>query len=280
MSRVSAACMSVFALSATLHGVAHAQVADRYGPAAPSYDATPGGAAPVLAGAPVRMLSWPGKVAPAMATPSDQPAPGMAPNFTPMRTAVPPTRAVQVASAAVPPSPLVRPANRYVAPAAYAPSAPSAPLSSGPRYGLVQAVPPSSAARSARAPSIYDAPAPAGPGAPRQTVAAAPGPKAAPAQAANAAPADAAHPGWAPPRRAWSQAGDTGVRFYSLHRQYGVAPDPAPIPPQFFAATADLGEPAGPMTRTISGAGSAAQAARAVQAAQTETSSDPASSQP
>lgn len=279
MSRVSAACMSVFALSATLHGVAHAQVADRYGPAAPSYDATPGGAAPVLAGAPVRMLSWPGKVAPAMATPSAQPAPLSPPAFTPMQTAAPRTRAVQVASAAVAPSP-ARPVDRYVAPAAYAPSAPPAPSSSGPHYGLVQAVPPSSAGPSTRAPSIYDAPAPAGPGAPRQTVAAAPGPKAAPAEAANAAPADAAHPGWAPPRRAWSQAGDTGVRFYSLHRQYGVAPDPAPIPPQFFAATADLGEPAGPMTRTISGAGSAAQAARAVQAAQTETSSDPASSQP
>jgi len=36
------------------------------------------------------------------------------------------------------------------------------------------------------------------------------------------------------------------ARFYSLHRQYGLTPDPDPIPPQFFTQTADLSDPPGP----------------------------------
>jgi hypothetical protein len=31
-----------------------------------------------------------------------------------------------------------------------------------------------------------------------------------------------------------------GPRFYSLHREYGIQPDPIPLPPQFFGPTADL----------------------------------------
>jgi len=34
-------------------------------------------------------------------------------------------------------------------------------------------------------------------------------------------------------------AGST-ARRYSLHREYGLTPDPIPLPPQFFGATADL----------------------------------------
>jgi len=36
------------------------------------------------------------------------------------------------------------------------------------------------------------------------------------------------------------------ARFYSLHRQYGLTPDPDPIPPQFFTQTADLSDPPSP----------------------------------
>ncbi|MHB8286291.1 MAG: hypothetical protein ACYDD1_16680 [Caulobacteraceae bacterium] len=271
MSRVSGACLSMLAL-AGLASAAHAQVADRYGPAAASsYDAP---AAAALAGAPVRMLSWPGKttLATAMTTSEAPAAPTLRPAFTVPRSTSPQPRPLQVASAAIAPS---QPsyAARYVPPADEAP-APS------PHYGLVQAVPaaPAQAARATApapraAPSIYDD-ALARPDTARAQTAAASSTPAAPIAA------DPDHPGWAPPRRPWSQTGDTGVRFYSLHRQYGVKPDPAPIPPQFFAATADLGDPAGPMTRTISGAGSTAQAARAIQAAQSETSSDSSSSQP
>jgi hypothetical protein len=34
-----------------------------------------------------------------------------------------------------------------------------------------------------------------------------------------------------------------GPHFYSLHREYGIAPDPIPIPPRFFGPTADLSAP-------------------------------------
>jgi hypothetical protein len=157
----------------------------------------------------------------------------------------------------------------------------SAPASTGvPHYGLVQAFPPASdAPQPAKAATIYDdTPAPTAKVASRQAPAdptrrqPASTQQAPPMQAAALAP-DPAHPGWAPPRHPWSQAADSSVRFYSLHRQYGVTPDPAPIPPQFFAATADLSEPAGPSPRIISGAGTAAQAARAVQAAEADSSS-------
>ena len=37
-----------------------------------------------------------------------------------------------------------------------------------------------------------------------------------------------------------------GSRLYSVHREFGMTPDPAPIPPQFFANTADLSAPETP----------------------------------
>jgi len=37
---------------------------------------------------------------------------------------------------------------------------------------------------------------------------------------------------------------ETGPRHYSVHREYGIEPDPIPLPPQFFGATADLSQPA------------------------------------
>ena len=85
-------------------------------------------------------------------------------------------------------------------------------------------------------------------------------PEMTPAQRAAAAP---------PPLRTTSAAQRYGydpsqghaVRFYSVHRPFGLQPDAAPIPPQFFTATADLSQPAGPLptdrtttTTTASGA--------------------------
>ncbi len=78
--------------------------------------------------------------------------------------------------------------------------------------------------------SIYDAP----------QSAPAPQPQAAPYRQAQAAPN--------------SQG---GPRFYSLHKEYGIQPDPIPLPPQFFGPTADLSAPAtDPLSRrttTING---------------------------
>jgi hypothetical protein len=42
-------------------------------------------------------------------------------------------------------------------------------------------------------------------------------------------------------------AANQGPKFYSVHREFGIAPDPAPIPPQFFTATADLSQPPPPV---------------------------------
>jgi hypothetical protein len=45
-----------------------------------------------------------------------------------------------------------------------------------------------------------------------------------------------------PARRAAARAG--GPRFYSVHRDYGLEPDPIPLAPQVFGPTADLSAPA------------------------------------
>ena len=62
-----------------------------------------------------------------------------------------------------------------------------------------------------------------------------------PAQA-QAAPATGARPDPAAAAAAALRAGDGGRR-YSVHREYGMEPDPVPVPPQFFGATADLSTP-------------------------------------
>jgi len=65
-----------------------------------------------------------------------------------------------------------------------------------------------------------------------------------------ATPPPASSPPAAPPPRPAPVSGAANdgetARFYSLHRQYGLTPDPDPIPPQFFTRTADLTDPAGP----------------------------------
>jgi len=54
-------------------------------------------------------------------------------------------------------------------------------------------------------------------------------------------------------------------RFYSLHREFGLTPDPAiaPLPTQFFAASADLAEPPPPPPPHVLPAGQQAMTASA-----------------
>lgn len=59
------------------------------------------------------------------------------------------------------------------------------------------------------------------------------------------------------PRQAIAQAGPApgqypSPRFYSVHREYGQAPDPIPLSPQFFASeTPDLAQPPPPPPRQV-----------------------------
>jgi hypothetical protein len=43
-----------------------------------------------------------------------------------------------------------------------------------------------------------------------------------------------------------AQSNEGGPRLYSLHRDYGMEPDPIPLAPQFFSATADMTQPETP----------------------------------
>jgi len=45
------------------------------------------------------------------------------------------------------------------------------------------------------------------------------------------------------PQRSAQAQNPNGPHFYSLHREYGIEPDPIPIPPKFFGPTADLSAP-------------------------------------
>jgi hypothetical protein len=59
------------------------------------------------------------------------------------------------------------------------------------------------------------------------------------------------------------------VHFYSVHRDFGIQPTPAPIPPQFFGPTSDLSEPEGPQAIPAQTTGKGALAARARAEAET-----------
>jgi hypothetical protein len=111
-------------------------------------------------------------------------------------------------------------------PTGYAAPAPQAqPQSGAPPHGwtFVPPIGQSPADQPALPSSIYDRPPPSA---------------AQPSQ-----PVQAAQPLAAQPQAAQAQA-DTGPRHYSVHREYGIEPDPIPLPPQFFGATADLSQPA------------------------------------
>jgi hypothetical protein len=212
-------------------------------------------------------LTWAGKQ-PAAAPPSEltearyAPAPDYAPSrYVPQspRSEPPPAR---------PSGPLVSdaPPARYAS-ATYAPQPQSAPPSEAPpaRYASATHAPQPQPAPPPVAPATAAAPSPdqGDDGAPDLF----PPPEPAPAQAAPAhalAPAPAtknAQPAAAPapvqPAQAQSAAqrpaqGTTGVRLYSLHRAYGMSPDPIPEPteghtvliaaPDHSSAAADQGD--------------------------------------
>jgi hypothetical protein len=68
-----------------------------------------------------------------------------------------------------------------------------------------------------------------------------------PAPASAAAPRPSAPQSVYDPPTAPVAAANEGetARFYSLHRPYGLTPDPDPIPPQAFTQTADFSQPSG-----------------------------------
>ena len=63
------------------------------------------------------------------------------------------------------------------------------------------------------------------------------------------APWTAPSPAIAPPKPASTApaAANQAPRFYSVHREFGLKPDPIPLPQQFFAAGADLAAPPPPL---------------------------------
>jgi Meckel syndrome type 1 protein len=75
------------------------------------------------------------------------------------------------------------------------------------------------------------------------------------------------------PAPAAANDGET-ARFYSLHRQYGLTPDPDPIPPQFFTQTADLSDPPGP-SPVYKAATSSGGSTTAVHTVQSDDSASP-----
>lgn len=160
-------------------------------------------------------------------------------------------------------APVQRPAAYAYAPgrAAYAPAAYASPVQAGQaqvQYPAQASAPPQAAGGDAAprgwtfvapigaAPadlprSIYDRPA-----------APAPAPASSAAYASLSPPTPRAAPAAAAPT-------ETGPHHYSVHSDYGIQPDPIPLPPQFFGATADLSQPATdePIRRATSASGKA-----------------------
>lgn len=161
-------------------------------------------------------LAWSGKKAPEAPPPSDlaearyAPAPDYAPGaYVPQspRSDAPPLNDA---------------APHYI-PASYAPAPQSAPAAQ--RHAAAFAPPAPQPAQAAPAPVAAPSP-PTTEGASELF----PPPE---PPAAQAAPAPAAAPSPAHPAQASAQGpaeGPTSVRFYSLHRDYGMAPDPIPAP--------------------------------------------------
>ena len=278
MSRASVlAVVSLGAAAAALPAHAQDPSADRYGPsaAAPRAAAYPG-AAPVPGSYPTsfrgRVLSWPGKSASAPAAPAYAPLAAQAyarPTYAPQAYGPAPEARAHVrrsypgiaASQPYQSTGYARPApgrqayapprpQAYTRPTYAAAPVPSAPAGSQVQDGWRPVFAPAPPARSPMqeagdgAPALAGAPVSAP--APTSLYTPAATPTMSPAARAAAAP---------PPLRTASAAQRYGydprqghaVRFYSVHRPFGLTPDPAPIPPQFFTASADLAEPAGPL---------------------------------
>jgi hypothetical protein len=264
MSRAS--LLAVLAVSAA-PVLAHAQAGDRYGPAPMNPVAAtsaPSGAATPFRG---RMLSWPGKQAAAAQAYAPPSAGAAAPQgYAPVRYA--PAQTYTAVRRGPPPSVQRVADNGMRAPAAAA--AWSRPTRA---YAAPQ---PTAAAASAPQPDGWrpvGAPAPALAGAPSRpplpTSIYAPHGQDQQAQAARTPPADpaAARPTQtaAAQRYGYDPTQSHAVRFYSVHRPFGLQPDPAPIPPQFFTNTADLAEPPAqlPLERTTATATGTSRVVRA-----------------
>jgi hypothetical protein len=219
--------LALGATAATTPALAQAAASggDRYGPAPQGFAANASygeaqaapGAAPALRG---RVLAWPGKVEAPVTNIPPRVAAQAYPSPSPAR-----------ATFAVRPTPV-----RWTAPA--------------PRVAAAQEMTPTALAGApARAPTDGWRPVFARSAASPSAVS----PTSAARAAAQAAPASIYAP---PPNRSaaadrrygYDPTQDHSVRFYSVARPFGLKPDPAPIPPQFFTATADLGgDPPGPL---------------------------------
>ena len=233
----------VLALSAA--GVAMAGQ-DRYGPPMrPEPDAAE-------AAAPATYLSWPGKVA--VAAPS---APATVAQAAPARARAQPRAQDQEP---LPPALAAMRAPQRPLPASiYAPAAPSPQL----RPAVQAAASPM--LRPAEAPAAYRDPPPKPAPVRTAAVAVRPHPAPAPAAAQPSAPAPTAV-------AASADQGGMPAHFYSVQREFGLKPDPIPLPNQFFAdgSTGDLaGPPPPPPPHLIPGqsASSAANVQRAQSAA-------------
>ena len=270
------------ALAAAGHVYAQAAAGDRYG----AQEAAPPTAGPAAA-SPLRgrMLAWPGKAsaptaptAVVQAYAAPQPYRQVAPPETAGRgstyASAPAPRWGQPTYMAVAPSP--QPTGRYGAETYPTRTTAYAPAPSADGWRPVFAAPASAGDRQ-RPQVLSGAPSPA----PLPTSIYSPAPSS-PVSAAAAA-ADGSSPGvmspaaraaaLPPPRGSAAQrygydpTQDHAVRFYSVHRPFGLQPDPAPIPPQFFTATADLATPPGPLTTerttTTSASGATTHAVRA-----------------
>ena len=182
----------------------------------------------------LRLLSWPGKVAPAV------PAPRAAYRPAGYARAVP---QVYAQPAYTQPA-YAQPA--YGAPAAYAPPAPQGPPA-----------PPLPA-------SIYAAPQAQAEAAP----ALAPHPAQPVAMAALTQPAAPYGAAYAP------DEAPAHARFYSVHSAYGEKADPIQMSPQFFGASADLAQPPPPVARQVTTSSGQVVRATATSSADDPTSPD------
>jgi hypothetical protein len=235
-----AAIAVLAALAAPTLGVwtTAASAEDRYGPPTADLATTESGAS----GAPAPLLTWPGKSMPStVSTPPDA-APVSEPAIEP---APPPSRSLPVSIYSPPPPP---PAQKF---ASLGPvnagairlrgESNPAPLST-PRAPAPTPMP--ALSTSATPKPIAPKPAALAKAAPPSATAAKPKPSGVttpvtppPTVMASAAPAAPVAHAALPPRR------------YSLHSEFGLTPDPIPLPKQFFAdsATADLAAPPPPL---------------------------------
>lgn len=254
-------CRYALVALALTAGAARAQTAlDRYGGGATYPTPTPQPAQ--------KFLNWPGKVAPAYERPTyaapayvlptpqayprtvllNGPPQGYQPQGAPPAGYAPQAYAPQ-AYVIVGQPPMAQVPQVYgqqaYAPASYLPQAVAPPVTN-PAAAVAAPPPVSYTAQANGAANLAPAQAPApllqaeaqaeaaaaGPALPQSIYA----PRSDTAQASLAQTGADAAP---PPQ----PAGPGGARYYSVHRDYGLSPDPIPLPPEAFGPTADLTQP-------------------------------------